>query len=284
MPCGTWSRTTCVARPARCRTTTPRPATMRWPRTPGSRAVPTSTPREPMRTVIRCIRPSMGIPTTAKSTRTVVPGRDLVAPCPNDRASGPPAECCRRVSNMGYADCSDGLSNTMVVGEQSDYLQDVDVNISAKYRGDPGLDGCHGNAPRLDFGNDGKQLSRHHGYPFGTGHLQHQHRSLQARLEEGGRRGRGDQRLAATVLPGCSRIAVAVAGRTTRCSRRIRAESWSRCATVRCSSLPEPSTWRSSCDWPSAMTDSRSSWTTDPKTPRWLAQPPCSNDVSGFLL
>ena len=43
-----------------------------------------------------------------------------------------------------YAACSDGLSNTMIVGEQSDYLQDVDVNISAKYRGDPGWTGATG--------------------------------------------------------------------------------------------------------------------------------------------
>ena len=37
--------------------------------------------------------------------------------------------------------CRDGLSNTMIVSEQSDWLEDVDVNFSSKYHGDPGWGG-----------------------------------------------------------------------------------------------------------------------------------------------
>ena len=39
---------------------------------------------------------------------------------------------------VGIANCSDGTSNTMIVGEQSDWLQDSDPNNSSKYHGDPG--------------------------------------------------------------------------------------------------------------------------------------------------
>jgi len=34
--------------------------------------------------------------------------------------------------------CTDGTSNTMIVGEQSDWLRDVDRTISTQYHGDPG--------------------------------------------------------------------------------------------------------------------------------------------------
>ena len=39
---------------------------------------------------------------------------------------------------MGIANCTDGTSNTMIVGEQSDWLQDTDATVSTKYHGDPG--------------------------------------------------------------------------------------------------------------------------------------------------
>lgn len=42
---------------------------------------------------------------------------------------------CRHIK---LADCTDGASNTMIVGEQSDWLRDVDRTISTKYHGDPG--------------------------------------------------------------------------------------------------------------------------------------------------
>jgi type II secretory pathway pseudopilin PulG len=39
---------------------------------------------------------------------------------------------------VGMNGCTDGTSNTMIVGEQSDWLQDTDPNITTKYHGDPG--------------------------------------------------------------------------------------------------------------------------------------------------
>ena len=85
-----------------------------------------------------------GRPSSNQVYMNEVPGRSLSATCNNDdgvwTSSGmlPPCE------HLSYANCTDGLSNTMVVGEQSDYLQDVDVSISAKYRGDPGWTGATG--------------------------------------------------------------------------------------------------------------------------------------------
>lgn len=40
--------------------------------------------------------------------------------------------------HTNIAKCSDGTSNTMIVGEQSDWLQDIDPTISTKYHGDAG--------------------------------------------------------------------------------------------------------------------------------------------------
>lgn len=44
----------------------------------------------------------------------------------------PPAQ------HINMAGCTDGTSNTMIVGEQSDWLRDTDRTISTKYHGDPG--------------------------------------------------------------------------------------------------------------------------------------------------
>jgi hypothetical protein len=41
---------------------------------------------------------------------------------------------------VSIARCVDGTSNTMIVGEQSDWLRDVDPGISTKYHGDAGWD------------------------------------------------------------------------------------------------------------------------------------------------
>ena len=46
----------------------------------------------------------------------------------------PPCEYVRMM------DCTDGVSNTMIVGEQSDWLRDSDPGISTKYHGDAGWD------------------------------------------------------------------------------------------------------------------------------------------------
>jgi prepilin-type N-terminal cleavage/methylation domain-containing protein len=85
-----------------------------------------------------------GIPTTTVIYENNVPGRLLAADCPNDAgvwtASGmlPPNE------HMDMAQCTDGTSNTMIVAEQSDYLQDIDPAKSTKFRGDPGWTGATG--------------------------------------------------------------------------------------------------------------------------------------------
>lgn len=47
---------------------------------------------------------------------------------------------------QNMAKCTDGTSNTMIVGEQSDWLQDIDPAISTKYHGDPGWSTWGGNA------------------------------------------------------------------------------------------------------------------------------------------
>jgi prepilin-type N-terminal cleavage/methylation domain-containing protein len=56
--------------------------------------------------------------------------------------------------HTNMAKCSDGTSNTMIVGEQSDWLSDVDQAVSSKYHGDPGWGGPGGTgapAPSTDL-------------------------------------------------------------------------------------------------------------------------------------
>ncbi len=43
--------------------------------------------------------------------------------------------------HVGMQGCTDGTSNTMIVGEQSDWLRDVNRTVSTKYHGDPGWAG-----------------------------------------------------------------------------------------------------------------------------------------------
>jgi type II secretory pathway pseudopilin PulG len=43
--------------------------------------------------------------------------------------------------HKGMNNCTDGTSNTMIVGEQSDWLRHADRNNSTKYHGDPGWGG-----------------------------------------------------------------------------------------------------------------------------------------------
>ena len=43
--------------------------------------------------------------------------------------------------HKGMQNCTDGTSNTMIVGEQSDWLRSVDRNDSTRYHGDPGWGG-----------------------------------------------------------------------------------------------------------------------------------------------
>jgi len=46
--------------------------------------------------------------------------------------------------HVGMQGCTDGTSNTMIVGEQSDWLRDVNRQNSTKYHGDPGWGGTGG--------------------------------------------------------------------------------------------------------------------------------------------
>jgi len=54
--------------------------------------------------------------------------------------------------HVGMQGCTDGTSNTMIVGEQSDWLRDVNRNVSTKYHGDPGWNGAGG--PGSNTGTD----------------------------------------------------------------------------------------------------------------------------------
>lgn len=77
--------------------------------------------------------PAFGVPTTTQiysnGVKAEISGTDGVI-----TSSGmlPPWE------HINMAKCTDGTSNTMIVGEQSDWLSDVDPTISTKYHGDPG--------------------------------------------------------------------------------------------------------------------------------------------------
>jgi prepilin-type processing-associated H-X9-DG protein len=42
------------------------------------------------------------------------------------------------MQHVGMQACTDGTSNTMIVGEQSDWLREYNTNSSTKYHGDPG--------------------------------------------------------------------------------------------------------------------------------------------------
>jgi hypothetical protein len=85
-----------------------------------------------------------GIPTTNQIYETVTPGRNLAEPCPNDQGVWTSNGMLPPCEHINMAKCTDGTSNTMIVGEQSDWLTDVDPTRSTKYRGDPGWTGATG--------------------------------------------------------------------------------------------------------------------------------------------
>lgn len=53
--------------------------------------------------------------------------------------------------HVGMQGCTDGTSNTMIVGEQSDWLRDVNRQNSTKYHGDPGWGGPGGPGSGTDL-------------------------------------------------------------------------------------------------------------------------------------
>lgn len=56
--------------------------------------------------------------------------------------------------HKGMQNCTDGTSNTMIVGEQSDWLRSADRNDSTRYHGDPGWGGA-AQPPWTGTGTDG---------------------------------------------------------------------------------------------------------------------------------
>jgi type II secretory pathway pseudopilin PulG len=81
---------------------------------------------------------------TPNPSRTYVNQRKAVGPSSSIvTASGmlPPAQ------NINMAGCSDGTSNTMIIGEQSDWLRNQARTVSTKYHGDPGWNETGGPDP-----------------------------------------------------------------------------------------------------------------------------------------
>ena len=71
------------------------------------------------------------------SSRVYLNGRKA-EPCPGDQGVGTSSGMLPPWEHSNIAKCTDGTSNTAIVGEQSDWLQDVNVAISSKYHGDAG--------------------------------------------------------------------------------------------------------------------------------------------------
>jgi type II secretory pathway pseudopilin PulG len=85
--------------------------------------------------------PTWGRPTSTQIFRNNGGGRFMAAGCSNDNGMWASSGMLPPCESISMAKCTDGTSNTMIVGEQSDYLQHVDNNDSSKYRGDPGWTG-----------------------------------------------------------------------------------------------------------------------------------------------
>ena len=126
----------------------------------------------------------------------------------------PPCEHVR------ISDCLDGTSNTMIVGEQSDWLLDQNQAKSQKYHGDPGWTvGGTGPGGGWLSGTRGLiQYRSEHAWwsarDLGCRLLEHHDRPLSAELEASD----GQSRCLAA-----ARITASI----TRCSRRIPAVCWS---------------------------------------------------------
>jgi prepilin-type N-terminal cleavage/methylation domain-containing protein len=83
-----------------------------------------------------------GIPTSNQIYRNTAGGRKQSAPCNNDDGMWTSSGMLPPCEHVNMAKCTDGTSNTMIVGEQSDWGRDVDPTISTKYRLDPGWTGA----------------------------------------------------------------------------------------------------------------------------------------------
>ncbi|MCU0871102.1 MAG: DUF1559 domain-containing protein, partial [Pirellulaceae bacterium] len=79
-----------------------------------------------------------GIPTSNQIFLNNAGSRYMQAGCNNDGGRWASSGMLPPCEHINIANCTDGTSNTMIIGEQSDYLQDVNAEVSSKYRGDPG--------------------------------------------------------------------------------------------------------------------------------------------------
>jgi prepilin-type N-terminal cleavage/methylation domain-containing protein len=70
--------------------------------------------------------------------------------------------------HINMAKCTDGTSNTMIVGEQSDWLRHLDPNISTSYHGDPGWSTWGGTSGWLTGTNTGMQIGTSQGGDWGS--------------------------------------------------------------------------------------------------------------------
>jgi prepilin-type N-terminal cleavage/methylation domain-containing protein len=96
-----------------------------------------------------------GVPT---STRAYVnrAGATITMPAPSTAAGAviTSSGMLPIAQHVGMQGCTDGTSNTMIVGEQSDWLRDVNRQNSTKYHGDPGWGGTGG--PNSNTGTDAR--------------------------------------------------------------------------------------------------------------------------------
>jgi prepilin-type N-terminal cleavage/methylation domain-containing protein len=82
-----------------------------------------------------------GRPTSSQIFNNNAASFSMQAGCNNDGGRWASSGMLPPCEHINIANCTDGTSNTMIIGEQSDYLQDVDPTNSSKYRGDPGWTG-----------------------------------------------------------------------------------------------------------------------------------------------
>jgi hypothetical protein len=79
-----------------------------------------------------------GIPSNTQVYNNNGGGRRQMINCDNDGGRFACSGMLTINQHINMAADTDGTSNTMIVGEQSDWLRDVDQTVSTKYRGDPG--------------------------------------------------------------------------------------------------------------------------------------------------
>ena len=82
-----------------------------------------------------------GVPVSNRIYRNNAGSNMLAAGCSGDSGMWASSGMLPPCEHITMAKCTDGTSNTMIVAEQSDYLQDVNNAVTDRYRGDPGWTG-----------------------------------------------------------------------------------------------------------------------------------------------